>query len=136
MINKRLGLVLASWALLLAQLDDGVLIVRDAALASAVRQSDKACADYAQAQERADSAPYGAKASARRERASLIDAARRLLAQCVAAEESARVVMTKSIGPRAAERVQKASAFEDMVYVKVTDSEGLALDDRSPAKGR
>jgi hypothetical protein len=136
MTKHRLGLFLAAWAVLLSQMDEGVLILRDAALARAVRDSDRVCASYSAALDRAERAPAPRKASDVREHASLENAAKRLLAECVSAEESVTRRLTSSLGSRVVDRVARAAAFEDMVYVRLADTEGVALEEHAPAKGR
>lgn len=106
--------------------DGGVVIVRDQALAQAVKNSDKTCTAYAEARNKADAAPASSKRREQREKAFLEREATRLLAECVNADEAAKRALAGVLGERA-ESVEKAAGFEDMVYVQLA-SDVASLD--------
>lgn len=100
--------------------EDGVTILRDAALAEAFKRSDRACGLYDERQGRADRLAASARsAREKREAAALEAAARRLMAECLHADKLAQARLAKAVGRAAAERLQKAAAFEDIVYLVV-----------------
>lgn len=98
--------------------EDGVTILRDAGLAEALKESDRLCSLYDRRQESADRLAAKAKnAREKREAAAALSSARRLMAECLHADKLAQARLARVLGRSAAERVQKAAAFEDMVYL-------------------
>ena len=104
--------------------DDGVYIIRDQKLVQVLRDSDKLCADYAKAEERAEKASRVAAASPskktlQREKTSYVGSARKLMGECLNADKAAQRALAEVFGFKALDRIQKAAPFEDMVYVQL-----------------
>lgn len=100
--------------------DDGVTILRDAELAAAFKDGERLCSRYDERQESADRLAAKAKnLREKREAASVQAAAQRLMAECLHADKMAQARLAQILGRSAAQRLQKAAAFEDMVYVVI-----------------
>jgi hypothetical protein len=104
--------------------DDGLFILRNPALAQTLHESDRACESYAKSQEKAESAAaeaaaHPAKKTLQRQKAGMASAANHLMGQCLEADKAAKRALVKVLGPNTLDRLQKAAAFEDMVYVQL-----------------
>ena len=109
---------------LYAEPEEGLFVVRNPQLAEALKASDRVCAQYAASQEDADlaakdAAAAPAKRTLQRVKANKLEAARKLMAECLESDRVAKKTVSEVLGPKALKRLQKAAPFEDMVLVQL-----------------
>ena len=113
---------------LFSEPEEGLFILRQPDLSEALRDSDRVCAAYAKAQDEADLAVQAAAATPSkrhlREKTGKLLSAHKLMGACLEADRAAKKKLAEVIGDGALDRLQKAAAFEDMVYIQlVPDSD-------------
>ena len=112
---------------------EGTYIIRDYLLSQAFIYSDKACTLYSDKQAHADEVSrnlkYATKKRELREKAAAIAEARRWLGECLASDKAAKSQLREVLGATAIARLEKAAAFEDMVFIELEPTDGEAYVD-------
>ena len=123
----------AAEGVLYSEPDDGLFILRNPELAETMRATDRVCEAYAKRQEEAEraadlAAAHPEKKTLQRQKAGMASAAMHLAGQCLEADKAAKRGLAAALGPKSLDRLQKAAAFEDMVYVQLLPKDESRLE--------